>query len=61
MELAHGAGCPLDCLRKRGSGFYRFGGFSGGGAAHKNKEAPRSIELFKEGYDEVMYKNSCEI
>ena len=37
------ASCPLDCLRKRGSGFYRFRGFSGGGAAHKNIEAPRSI------------------
>ena len=37
------AACPLDCLRKRGSGFYWFRGFSGGGAAHKNIEAPRSI------------------
>lgn len=26
------AACPLDCLRKRGSGFYWFRGFSGGGA-----------------------------
>ena len=24
----------LDCVRKRGSGFYRFRGGSGGGAAH---------------------------
>ncbi len=35
--LAHGACRPLDCVRKRGSGFYRFSGFrggSGGGAAH---------------------------
>ena len=23
------AACPLDCLRKRGSGFYWFRGFSG--------------------------------
>ena len=38
------AACPLDCLRKRGSGFYRFRGFSGGGAAHKNIEAPRRFE-----------------
>ena len=34
------AACPLDRLRKRGSGFYRFRGFSGGGATHKNIEAP---------------------
>ena len=38
------AACPLDCLRKRGSGFYRFRGFSGGGAAHKNIEAPQSMD-----------------
>ena len=47
------AACPLDCLRKRGSGFYgfyrfyrfyRFYGFNGGGAAHKNRKAPRSFE-----------------
>ena len=29
---------PLDCLRKRGSGFYRFRGFSRGGAAHKKQK-----------------------
>ena len=34
----------LDGVRKRGSGFYRFRGFSGGGAAHKNMEAPRRFE-----------------
>ena len=40
---------PLDCVRKRFSGFCRFYGFcgfygfSGEGAAHKNMEAPRSI------------------
>ena len=38
------AACPLDCLRKRGSGFYRFRGVSGGGAAHKNIEAPQSMD-----------------
>ena len=38
------AACPFDCLRKRGSGFYRFRGFRGGGAAHKNMEAPQSFE-----------------
>ena len=38
------AACPLDCLRKRGSGFYWFRGFSGGGAAHKNIEAPQSMD-----------------
>ena len=32
------AACPLDCLRKRGSGFYRFRGFSRGGAAHKKQK-----------------------
>ena len=26
---------PFDCLRKRGSRFYRFNRFNGGGAAHK--------------------------
>ena len=30
----------MDCLRKRFNRFYRF---SGGGAAHKNIEAPRNI------------------
>ena len=35
---------PFDYLRKRESGFYRFRGFRGGGAAHKNREAPRSFE-----------------
>ena len=38
------AACPLDCLRKRGSGFYWFRGFSGGGATHKNIEAPQSMD-----------------
>ena len=33
----------MDCLRKRFNRFYRFYRFSGGGAAHKNIEAPRSI------------------
>ena len=37
-------GASFDCLRKRGSRFYRFIGFSGGGAAHKNIEAPRRFE-----------------
>ena len=32
---------PLDYLRKRESGFR---GFRGGGAAHKNRKAPRSFE-----------------
>ena len=36
-------GIPFDCVRKRGRGFNRFRGFNGGGAAHKNIEAPRSI------------------
>ena len=33
---------PFDYVRKRFSGFNRFSGFKGGGAAHK-KEAPQSI------------------
>ena len=33
----------MDCLRKRFNRFNRFYRFSGGGAAHKNIEAPRSI------------------
>ena len=35
---------PFDYVRKRFSGFNRFGGFNGGGAAHKNMEAPRRFE-----------------
>ena len=35
---------PFDYMRKRFSGFNRFGGSNGGGAAHKNIEAPRSFE-----------------
>ena len=35
---------PFDYVRKRGSGFNRFRRFNGGGAAHKNMEAPRSFE-----------------
>ena len=34
----------FDCLRKRFGGFNRFRGFNGGGAAHKNIEAPQSID-----------------
>ena len=44
----------LDCLRKRGRGFYGFYGFygfNGDGAAHKNRKAPRSFE------DMVFTKN----
>ena len=33
---------PLDCLRKRFSGFYRFKGV---GAAHKNIEVPQSMDV----------------
>ena len=29
---------PFDCVRKRFSGFNRFRGFNGGGAAHKNQK-----------------------
>ena len=44
-------------------------GVRSGGAAHKNMEAPRSIdgmpedciELFKEDDDEAMYKNPYEV
>ena len=39
-----GVPSPFDYLRKRGNGFYRFRGFRGGGAAHKNRKAPRSFE-----------------
>ena len=35
---------PFDYVRKRFSGFNRFGGFNGGGAAHKNMETPRRFE-----------------
>ena len=34
---------PFDYRRKRFGGFNRFRGVGGGGAAHKNMEAPRSI------------------
>ena len=36
---------PSDCVRKRESGFYRFRGFGGGGAAQKKSEAPRRFEM----------------
>ena len=35
---------PLDCLQKRGSGFYRFIGFRGGWCGAKNNEAPQSFD-----------------
>ncbi len=35
---------PFDYVRKRFGWFNRFRGFNGGGAAHKNMEAPRSID-----------------
>ena len=35
---------PLIICERGGSGFYRFRGFSGGGAAHKNIEAPQSMD-----------------
>ena len=34
----------FDYVRKRFSGFNRFRRFNGGGAAHKNMEAPRRFE-----------------
>ena len=37
-------GAPFDYVRNRFGGFNRFRGFNGGGAAHKNMEAPRSID-----------------
>ena len=37
-------GAAFDYVRKRFGGFNRFRGFNGGGAAHKNIEAPRSID-----------------
>ena len=38
-------GAPsFDYMRKRFSGFNRFKGFKGGGAAHKKIEAPLSID-----------------
>ena len=40
--LARGA--AFDYVRKRFGGFNRFRGFHGGGAAHENIEAPRSID-----------------
>ena len=39
------SGVPsFDYVRKRFSGFNRFRRFNGGGAAHKNMEAPRRFE-----------------
>ena len=35
---------PFDYVQKRFSGFNRFRRFNGGGAAHKNMEAPRRFE-----------------
>lgn len=35
---------PFDDVRKRGSGFYRFSGFGGDGAAHKIMKAPWMLD-----------------
>jgi len=48
MGEGFGGVLPFDCLRKRGSRFNRFKRFKrldGGGAAHKNREAPRSFRI----------------
>ena len=37
-RVSHWGGASFDYVRKR------FSGFNGGGAAHKNMEAPRSFE-----------------
>ena len=34
----------FDCVRKRFSGFNRFRGFNGGGAAHKNQKIKISVK-----------------
>ena len=44
LDRGRAACPPFDCLRKRGSGFYWCRWFSGGGAAHKNIEAPQSMD-----------------
>ena len=38
LRVSSWGGSPFDCVRKRFSGFYRFYGFSGEGAAHKNQK-----------------------
>ena len=43
-RVSHWGGASFDYVRKRFSGFNRFRRFNGGGAAHKNMEAPRSFE-----------------
>ena len=43
LDRGRAAG-PLIVCERGGSGFYWFRGFSGGGAAHKNIEAPQSMD-----------------
>ena len=43
-RVSHWGGASFDYVRKRFSGFNRFRRFNGGGAAHKNMEAPRRFE-----------------
>ena len=37
-------GSLFDCVRKRGSGFYGFKRFKGGGAAHKNQKRREALK-----------------
>ncbi|GAA6388185.1 hypothetical protein I3400192H8_02950 [Dialister sp. i34-0019-2H8] len=45
---------PFDDLRKRRSGFYRFRGFGGDGAAHKNK---KRREVYVRRCPKVVFKS----
>ena len=44
LDRGRAACPPLIVCERGGSGFYWFRGFSGGGAAHKNIEAPQSMD-----------------
>ena len=48
-------GATFDCLRKRFSRFYRFNGFNGGGAAHKNQ---KRREVYMGRCPNVVFKST---
>jgi len=52
---------PFDCLRKRGSRFYRFKRFDGGGAAHFVILSGEKRRMLKNGLSEIMRTESKDL
>ena len=61
MGEGFGGVLPFDCLRKRGSRFYRFRGFSGGGAAHFVILSGEKRRMLKNGLSEIMRTESKDL